>query len=58
MKTKKFYSVKMMREIRDNLSKDFSHMSVKEKIKLLEKEFPEIKPTRRQRIPLSTHSRG
>ncbi len=43
MKTKKFDSVKMMREIRENLSKDFSKLSVKEKITLLEKEFPQIK---------------
>lgn len=55
MKTKKFDSVKMMREIRDNLSKDFSQMPVKEKIRILEQEFPEIKPTRRQKNPLTSH---
>ncbi len=43
MKTKTFDSVKMMREIREKLSQDFSPISLKEKIALLEKEFPLIK---------------
>jgi hypothetical protein len=34
MKAKKFDSVKMMREIREKLSKDFSKLSVKEKMAL------------------------
>jgi len=50
MKTKKFDSVKMMREIRDNLSREFSQLSAKEKIALLEKEFPEIKRARRRKL--------
>jgi hypothetical protein len=53
MKTKRFDSVKMMREIREKLSKDFSKLSVKEKIDLLEKEFPEIKIKRRRKLPLT-----
>lgn len=55
MKTKKFDSVKMMREIRDNLSKDFSKLSIKDKIKSLEKEFPGIKPKGRRKHPITTH---
>ena len=54
MKIKKFDSVKMMREIRENLSKDFSKLSVKEKMDLLEKEFPEIKIKKRRKLPLTT----
>jgi len=54
MKTKKFDSVKMMREIREKLSKDFSKLSVREKIELLEKEFPEIKIGRRRKLPITT----
>lgn len=54
MKTKKFDSVKMMREIREKLSKDLSKLSVKEKIDLLEKEFPEIKIKKRRKHPLTT----
>lgn len=54
MKTKKFDSVKMMREIRDNLSKDFSKLSVKDKINSLEKEFPEIKPKGRRKHSITT----
>lgn len=53
MKTKKFDSVKMMREVREKLSKDFSKLSVKEKIDLLEKEFPEIKIKKWRKLPLS-----
>lgn len=37
----KFDSVKMMRKIRKKLSKELSHLSVKEKIELLKKELPE-----------------
>ncbi len=54
MKTKKFDSVKMMREIREKLSKDFSKLSAREKIELLEKEFPEIKIGRRRKLPITT----
>ena len=54
MKTKKFDSVKMMREIRENLSKDFSKLSVKEKMDLLEKEFPEIKIRKRRKHLITT----
>jgi len=54
MKTKRFDSVKMMREIREKLSKDFSKLSVKKKIDLLEKEFPEIKIKKRRKLPLTT----
>lgn len=54
MKTKKFDSVKMMREIRESLSKDFSKLSVKEKISLLEKEFPQIKIREQQKHPITT----
>ena len=54
MKTKKFDSVKMMREIRESLSKDFSKLSVKEKISLLEKEFPQIKKREQQKHPITT----
>ena len=50
MKTKKFDSVKMMREIRDNLSRECSQLSAKEKIALLEKEFPEIKRASRRKL--------
>ncbi|HHT9137844.1 MAG TPA: hypothetical protein ACFYEK_11460 [Candidatus Wunengus sp. YC60] len=57
MKAKKFDSVKMMREIRENLSKDFSKLSAKEKINLLEKEFPEIKISRRRKLPITTDRR-
>ena len=53
MKTKKFDSVKMMREIREKLSEDFSKRSIKEKIDLLEKEFPEVKTKKRRKLPLS-----
>lgn len=53
MKTKKFDSVEMMREIRGKLSKDFSKLSVKEKIDLLEKEFPELKIKKRRKLPLT-----
>ena len=53
MKAKKFDSVKMMREIREKVSKDFSKLSTKEKIDLLEKEFSEIKLSRRQKLPLT-----
>lgn len=53
MKAKKFDSVKMMREIREKVSKDFSKLSTKEKIDLLEKEFPEIKISRRRKLPLT-----
>ena len=54
MKIKKFDSVKMMREIRENLSKDFSKLSVKEKMDLLEKEFPEIKIRKRRNHLITT----
>lgn len=54
MKTKKFDSVKMMREIRENLSKDFSELSIKEKITLLEKEFPQIKKGGWRKHPITT----
>lgn len=54
MKTKKFDSVKMMREIRGNLSKDFSELSVEEKIRLFKEEFPEIKVGRRRKLPITT----
>lgn len=53
MMTKKFDSVEMMRKIREKLSKDFSKLSVKEKIDLLEKEFPEIKIKRQRKLPLT-----
>lgn len=53
MKIKKFDSVKMMREIREKVSKDFSKLSAKEKIVLLEKEFPEIKIKKRRKLPLT-----
>jgi hypothetical protein len=53
MKAKKFDSVKMMREIREKLSKNFSKLSVKEKMALLEKEFPEIKIKKRRKLPLT-----
>ncbi|MEK6590369.1 MAG: hypothetical protein AABZ11_06785 [Nitrospinota bacterium] len=53
MKTKKFDSVKMMREIREKLSKDFSKLSAKEKIDLLEKEFPEVKIRKQRKLPLT-----
>ena len=49
MKTKKFDSVKMMREIRDKLSKELSTLSIKGKIALLEKEFPDIKTEERRK---------
>jgi hypothetical protein len=54
MKTKKFDSVKMMREIREKLSKDFSKLSARKKINLLEKEFPQIKIRKRRKLPLTT----
>ena len=54
MKTKKFDSVKIMREIMEKLSEEFSKLSIKEKIDLLEKEFPEIKMKKRQKLPLTT----
>lgn len=54
MKAKKFDSVKMMRDIRENVSKEFSKLSAKEKINLLEKEFPEIKIGRRRKLPITT----
>ena len=54
MKAKKFDSVKMMREIREKVSKDFSKLSAKEKIDLLEKEFPEIKIKKRRKLPITT----
>ncbi len=57
MKAKKFDSVKMMREIREKVSKDFSKLSTKEKIDLLEKEFPEIKISRRRKHPITTDRR-
>lgn len=57
MKTKKFDSVKMMREIRDDLLKDFSKLSVREKITLLEKEFPQIKKGGRLKHPLTPDKR-
>jgi len=41
MKNKKFDSVKMMREIRNKLSKELSQRSVEEKIALLKEELPE-----------------
>lgn len=53
MKVKKFDSVKMMREIREKVSKDLSKLSAKEKIVLLEKEFPEIKIKKRRKLPLT-----
>lgn len=53
MKAKKFDSVKMMREIRENLSKDFSKLSAEAKIKLLKEEFPGIKIGRRRKLPKS-----
>ncbi len=53
MKAKKFDSVKMMRKIREKLSKDFSKLAIKEKIDLLEKEFPEIKIRKRRKLPLT-----
>ncbi|MFZ3091167.1 MAG: hypothetical protein WA240_11170 [Nitrospirota bacterium] len=53
MKIKKFDSVKMMREIREKLSKDFSKLPVKEKIALLEKEFPQIKKGGRRKHPIT-----
>jgi hypothetical protein len=57
MKAKKFDSVKMMRDIRDKISKEFSKLSAKEKIHLLEKEFPEIKISRRRKHPITTDRR-
>lgn len=54
MKKKKFNSVKMMREIRENLSKDFSKLTIKEKIALLEKEFPQIKKSGQRKHPVTT----
>ena len=36
----------MMREIRDNLSKDFSKLSVTDKINYLKKNFPKLKTKR------------
>ena len=53
MKTKKFDSVKMMSEIREKLSEDFSMLSVNEKIGLLENEFPEIKIKKQRKLPLT-----
>lgn len=41
METKKFDSVKMMRDIRKKLSKEISQLSVDEKIDLFKKELPE-----------------
>ncbi|MCK4528452.1 hypothetical protein KAW18_13855 [candidate division WOR-3 bacterium] len=41
MKSKKFDSVKMMREIREKITKEISQLSVREKISLLKKELPE-----------------
>ncbi len=52
MKAKKFDSVKMMRDIRENVSKEFSKLSAMEKINLLEKEFPEIKTGKRRKLPI------
>ncbi len=54
MKAKKFDSVQMMRDIRENVSKEFSKLSAKEKINLLEKEFPEIKIGKRRKLPITT----
>ena len=54
MKAKKFDSVKMMRYIRENVSKEFSKLSTKGKINLLEKEFPKIKISRRRKLPITT----
>jgi hypothetical protein len=54
MKAKKFDSVKMMRDIRDNVSKEFSKLSAMEKINLLEKKFPEIKIGKRRKLPITT----
>ncbi|MBI5747482.1 MAG: hypothetical protein HZA00_00025 [Nitrospinae bacterium] len=53
MKTKRFDSVKMMRDIRETVSKDLSKLSIREKIDLLEKEFPEIKIKKRRPLPLT-----
>lgn len=57
MKAKKFDSVKMMRDIRENVSKAFSKLSAMEKINLLEKEFPKIKKGKRRKLPITTDCR-
>jgi len=41
MKNKKFDSVKMMRDIREKLSKELSIFSTEEKIALLKEELPQ-----------------
>ncbi len=43
MKNKEFDSVKLMRSIRDELSKKYQKMSIKEEILDLHKNFPNIK---------------
>ncbi len=57
MKTKKFDSVKMMREIRKKLTKEFGGLSSQEKIALLEKEFPHIQAKKRPKVLISPKSR-
>jgi hypothetical protein len=54
MKKKKFNAVKMMREIREDISKDFSKFTIKKKMALLEKEFPQIKKGVRRKLPITT----
>ena len=43
MKTKKFDAVKLMRDIRDDLSQKYSKMTIEEQIENLNKKFPDIK---------------
>ena len=57
MQNKKFDSVKMMRDIRDQRLKDFSRLSIKEKMLLLKKEFPQVKSPARRKNPLSSIGR-
>ncbi len=54
MKKKEFDAVKMMREIRDKMSKKYSKMTIEGEIEDLQKKFPHIQWKNRQKQQITS----